>query len=272
MERSLAGMLFLVAAIAFALSGGGWWMQRILFTPDDSTPTTAAILAEPDIRREINSVVSFAAAPVIDSSQTDLGTYLETQILSTRPGAAMMGPIIEQCWNRIIGNRDDEEVTITGAQMIQIVRDEHAGDAATITLPLAPIGTLKTTRSAIGWMIPITAGLGLLAMLLGIFTRPERRDVLRGLGEFGLAMAASMVLFGYLIPVHMLTAIDNGTWTHAMPRLAMRTLPVVLGSAVIFGLGGAALILASTSGGKRRQFSTPLSVTRYRGGDNPGWS
>jgi hypothetical protein len=31
-------------------------------------------------------------------------------------------------------------------------------------------------------------------------------------------------------------------------------------------------VLASTSGGKRRQFSTPLSVARYRGGDNPGWS
>jgi hypothetical protein len=46
---------------------------------------------------------------------------------------------------------------------------------------------------------------------------------------------------------------------------------VVLGSAAIFGLGGFALILASTSGGKRRQFSTPLSVTRYRG-DNPDWS
>jgi hypothetical protein len=51
----------------------------------------------------------------------------------------------------------------------------------------------------------------------------------------------------------------------------MRTLPFVLGSALIFGLGGAALIIASMSGGKRRQFSTPLSVGRYRGDDH-GWS
>jgi hypothetical protein len=122
-----------------------------------------------------------------------------------------------------------------------------------------------------GWMIPIAGGLGLLLILLGIFTRPERRDVLRGLGEFGLAMAASMLLFGYALPVHMMTAIDNRTWTHAIPRLAMRTLPVVLGLALICALGGAALILASTSGGKRRQWSTPLSATRYRGGNNPGW-
>ena len=120
-------------------------------------------------------------------------------------------------------------------------------------------------------MIPIAGGLGLLLVLLGIFARPGRRDVLRGLGEFGIAMAASMLLFGYALPVHMMTAIDNRVWTHAVPRLAMRTLPVVLGLALICAVGGVALIVASTYGGQRRQWSTPLSATRYRGGNNPGW-
>jgi hypothetical protein len=80
-----------------------------------------------------------------------------------------------------------------------------------------------------------------------------------------------MLLFGYAIPVFLLTAIDNSTWTHAIPRLALRTLPVVLGTAAILALSGLALIFAPTSDSKRRQWSTPLSVTRYRGGDNPGW-
>jgi hypothetical protein len=120
-------------------------------------------------------------------------------------------------------------------------------------------------------MIPISAGLGLLALALGVIARPDRRDLLRGLGEFALALAASMLVFGYLIPVQFLTAIDNRTWTHAIPRLALRTLPVVLGAAAIFAASGAALVLASRAGGKRRQWSTPLSVARYRGGDNPGW-
>ena len=139
-----------------------------------------------------------------------------------------------------------------------------------VILPIPMIGTLKTTRTTIGWLIPIAAGLGLVALLLGLATRPERRDVLRGLGEFCLAMACSMLVFGYLIPVHLLTAIDNGVWTNAMPRLAMRTLPVVLGAMAIFALSGLALIVAASAGGKRRQFSTPLSVSRYRG-DNPEW-
>jgi hypothetical protein len=271
MERSLAGMLFLVAGVALAISAGGWWMQRIVFTPNDHRDTAAAILAEPEIRQEINSIVSSATSPVIGRPLPELSPWIESEILSTSAGAAMMSTITEEIHDRIIGNRDNLQIQITGDQMVEIVRDQKAAEVSPVLLPIPVIGTLKTTRTTTGWMIPIVAIIGLIALLLGVFTRPERRDVLRGLGEFCLAMTASMLVFGYLIPVQLLPAIDNGTWTQAVPRLALRTLPVVLGSAVIFGLCGAALILASTSGGKRRQWSTPLSVTRYRGGDNPGW-
>jgi hypothetical protein len=270
MERSLAGMLFLVAAVAISLSAGAWWMQRIAFTPDATRDTAAAILEDPDIRLEFNGLVAPASAPTVERTVPELSSFLETQVLTTRAGAAMMAPLIEQAHERIIGIRD-EPVEITGTQMIDIVRDQRAEDVATVTMPIEPIGTLKTMRSLLGWMIPVAGGIGLLLIVLGIFTRPERRDILRGLGEFGIAMAASMLLFGYALPVHMMTAIDNRTWTHAIPRLAMRTLPVVLGLALICALGGVALIIASTSGGKRRQWSTPLSVARYRGGNNPGW-
>lgn len=270
MERTLAGMLFLVAAVAFSIAAGAWWMQRVCFTPDSTRETAAAILEEPDIRGEINGVISGASAPVLGLNTPELSTFLETQILSTHAGAAVMGPITEEIHDKIIGNRDDD-IVVTGDEMIVVVRDQRAANVDDVILPIPVIGTLKTTRTTIGWMIPIAAGIGAIAMLLGIATRPERRDVLRGLGEFFVAMTCSMIVFGYLIPVQLLPAIDNGVWTKAIPRLAMRTLPFVLGSAAIFGLGGAALILASMSGGKRRQFSTPLSVSRYRG-DEPGWS
>lgn len=264
-------MLFLVAAVAISISAGAWWLQRIAFTPDDTRATAAAILEDPEIRLEINSVVTPAAAPLVGRSVPELGTWLEEEILSTRAGAAMMAPIVEEIHHRIIGNRDDEPIRITGSQMIQIVRNERAADAPTVTVPIDPIGTLRTMKNVVGWIMPIAGGLGVLALLLGIFTRPDRRDVLRGLGEFGIALAASLAVFGYLVPVHLLTAIDNRTWTHAIPQLAMRTLPVVLGMIAIFAVAGVVLIVTSLSGGKRRQWSTPLSVARYRGGDNPGW-
>lgn len=264
-------MLLLVAAVAFAVTGGAWWLQRIAFTPDDTRDTAAAILAETDIRQEINAIVTGATSATIGVPAPDLANFLETEILSTRAGAAMMGPHMEQAHDRIIGNRDDEPVQLTGTDMIQIVRDERAADVRPVTLPVNPIGTLKTTRTVIGWLIPIGAIIGTIALVLAFITRPERRDLLRGAGEFLLALAASLLVFGYLIPVHLLTAIDNSTWTHAIPRLALRTVPVVLGAAVIFVLVGLVLIIGSTSTGRRRQWSTPLSVARYRGGDNPGW-
>lgn len=263
-------MFFLVAAVAISIAAGAWWMQRIVFTPDATRATAAAILEEPDIRLDINSLVSAASAAAVGRSVTEISTEVETQVLTTRAGALMMAPIIEQLHERIVGLRD-EPVEITGVQMIDIVRDQRAADASTITMPVEPIGTLSNMRRMLGWLMLIGAALGLIMFLLGVVTRPERRDVLRGLGELGLALAGSMLVFGYFLPVHMMTAIDNQTWTHAIPHLAMRTLPVVLGSMAIFAAGGTLLILTSASSGKRRQWSTPLSVARYRGGDNPGW-
>jgi hypothetical protein len=271
MERSLAGVLFLVAGVAFSLAAGGWWMQRIAFTPVETRDTAYAILEEADIRLEINTVVTGAAAGTVQQSAGDLATMLETAVLSTRAGATVMMPVVRQAHDRIIGLRDDDPIEVTGNELIPIVRDQRAAEVETVTLPIQPIGVLKTTRSVLGWMIPITAGIGLLALVLGIVTRPERRDVLRGLGEFGLALAASMLVFGYLIPVQFLTAIDNRTWTHAIPRLALRTFPVVIGTAAVCAIVGVVLILASRTGSKRRQWSTPLSVARYTGGNNPGW-
>jgi len=271
MERSFAGVLFLVAAVAFSASAGAWWMQRIVFTPDETIDSTEAILRESDIRLELNTVITGAAASSLETSATELSATLESVILSTRAGATVMTPLIHQAHSRVIGLRDDEPIQVSGSELIPIVRDQRAAEIPTITMPIQPIGVLKTMRSILGWTIRVGAGIGLIALLLGLFTRPDRRDVLRGLGEFGIALAASMLIFGYLLPVQFLTAIDNRTWAHAIPRLAMRTLPVVIGTAAIFTVVGVALILASRAGGTRRQWSTPLSVARYQGGGGTGW-
>jgi hypothetical protein len=269
-ERSLSGVFFLVAAVALSIGAGAWWLQRVAFTPDATRDTTAAVLQESDIRIDLNQLITGSAAPTIEMSPAALSTMLEEIVLTSRPGAAELAPVIERIHNRVIGN-SDEPVVITGADMVPIVRDERALDAPDVLMPLDTIGVLSNFKRSLGWIALVTAVIGLIALALGIFARPERRDVYRGLGEFGLALAASVVVFGYLVPVHLLTALDNQTWTHIVPRLVERTLPVVFGATAIFAVAGAALIVASMSGGKRRQWSTPLSVARYRGGENPGW-
>ena len=173
MERTLASMLFLVAAVAFSIAAGGWWMQRTVFTPDDTARRRAAMLAEPEIRQEINTIVSQASAPCSASTPRISRRSWRSRSSSTRAGAAVMGPIMKDIHNRIIGNRDDNPVVVTGAQMIDIVRDQRAADVATVTLPIPVIGTLKTTRTTIGWLIIVAAGIGAIALLLGIATRPS---------------------------------------------------------------------------------------------------
>ncbi|MGA1052575.1 MAG: hypothetical protein ACO3WU_09795 [Ilumatobacteraceae bacterium] len=272
MERSVPGMCFLVAAVAIAIAAGSWWMQRIVFTPDSTRETAAAILSDPDIRLDINSLVSAASAPAIGRSVTEVSTEVEVSVLSTRAGAAMMGPIVESLHERVIGVRD-EPVQITGSQMIDIVRDQAAADAPSITMPVDRIGTLNTIRIALTWSMLGALALAGLSILAGLVTRPERRDVVRGIGETALAVAAAMLVFGYFLPVHLVPSIDNQTWMGLVPRLALRTLRVGLGTSAVRAVVGGLALRAAAGAGRRRQWSSPgaASPTRYRAGRDAGW-
>ncbi len=270
MERSLPSMLFLIASVAFSIAFGGWWMQRVVFTPTATRESAAAMLRDEDIRSELSTLIATVAAPALEQPTSEITVLLDTVVFSSRPGASVMAPIMERAQQLAIGDIEDP-VRISGEELVPIVRDQRAATIEPFIVPLEPIGTLRTTNNVLSWMIPISAAIGLLTFAVGVFARPERRDVLRGLGEFLLAMAVSILLFGYAFPVHFITALDNRTWAHVVPQLARRTLPVVLGIAVVCAAGGALLLLNASNGSKRRQWSTPLSVARYRGGDNPGW-
>jgi hypothetical protein len=267
-QRSLAGILFLLASVAFALAVGGWWLQRAVFSPNTNGSQTEAILDDAGIRTEITTVVAFASAPALGQSPNDVAAFVD-QIIGSHPGAAVMTDIVNEAHNRILGDHPDP-VTIDGAQLVQIVRDERAADVAAVTLPVPEIGTLEVLRTILRWMVPIAAGLGVLLTLLAFATRPERREVLRALGELGIALAVSIVLFGYLIPVHLIPSIDDSAWTQAVPRLAMRSIGVVIGAAAVFALGGLAIFLTAANSGRRKQWSTPLSLGRYR--EDRSWS
>jgi hypothetical protein len=268
-QRSLAGILFLLASVALALAAGGWWLQRAVLSPNTNGAQTEAILDDAEIRAEINTIVATASASALEQSPNDVAAFVDPIIAST-PGATVMTDIVHRAHQRILGQHD-EPVVITGEQLVPIVRDERVADVAPITLPVPDgIGTFTVLDTVLTWLVPIAAALGVLLVLLAFVTRPERGEVMRAVGELGLALAVSLVVFGYLLPVHLVPAIDNNVWTNTAPRLALRAFPVVIGAAVVLAGGGLALILASTNTGRRKQWSTPLSVARYR--EDRSWS
>jgi cytochrome bd-type quinol oxidase subunit 2 len=267
-QRSLAGVLFLLASIALSVAAGGWWLQRTALTPNATTGQTRAILDETDIRAEIVTVVAAVTAATIEQEPNEVAAFIDP-IIASQPGAALMTGIVESAHERITGMHDDP-VRITGEQMVRIVRDERVAGLDAVTLPVPRIGTLDLLRSVLTWLAPIMAILGALLALLAFATRPDKGEVMRAVGELGIALAASILLFGYALPVHLVPAIDDNTWTRAVPQLALRSLPVVIGASIVLVLGGVALIVAASGSGKRKQWSTPLAVGRYR--DERSWS
>ncbi|MCU0259581.1 MAG: hypothetical protein MUE78_01050, partial [Ilumatobacteraceae bacterium] len=241
MQRSLAGVFFLVAAVAIGIAVGVWWLDRVVFTPDATRGRTEAILDDPDIRAEVVAVVTAGTSAVVERPPEELGPFVD-QIVGSRPGAVVMAEIVADAHARVIG-ANDELVTVTGEQLVQIVRDERAVEIASLTLPVPRVGTLDALGTVVTWAPPILLGLGLLCILLGLLTRPEGRDIRRGLGELAVAIAVSVVVFGLLVPVFLVPSIDDSAWTQLAPRLASRSAAIVIVGASALAVVGLALIL-----------------------------
>lgn len=268
MQRNLSGILFLVAGIMVSLALGSWWLQRTAFTPGASSGRAAAVMQDDQIRSEVTAVVTAASAGAVETDPTELARFID-RVIGSPPGGQVMADIVADAHAKLIGQRDDP-VRITGAQMVEIVRNQAVGDLPPVTLPVAEVATFRILANTLGWAAAVTAVIGALAFLLGVIVRPERADLLRGTAEWLLATAVSLVLFGVLTPIFFLPAIDDGTWTATIPRLARRQLPLVLGAVVVLTALGTFLLIRALNAGRRKQWSTPLSVSRYR--EDRSWS
>lgn len=267
-QRNLSGLLFLVAGVMVSIALGAWWLQRTAFTPDVSSGRAAAVMQNDQIRAEITAVVTAASVGAVDTDPAELARFVD-RVISSPPGGAVTAEIVADAHARLIGERQDP-VRISGAQMVEIVRTQAVGDLAPVTLPVPEVAAFRVLGNTLGWVAAVSLVIGALAFLLGVIVRPERADVLRGLAEWLLAMAVSLLVFGLLVPVFLIPAIDDSTWTGAIPRIALRQLPLLIGGSAVFVALGLFLLVRSLNAGRRKQWSTPLAVSRYR--EDRSWS
>lgn len=259
-----------MAAVLLALAAGGWWLQRVAFTPSTSREVAHEVLQNADVRQELATVVGSAAAGAVGIPADQLATAIQTT--SQNPAAAeFLASIVADSHARLIGSGGP--VQITGLQMVEIVRDQRAAEVATITLPVEEVAALDTVRTVLRWLVPIAAVAGIAAAVLGVLTHPERADAFFGIGVFCILAAVLAMLLGYVLPAFAVPAISDNPWIEIVPAAAGAQLATVAGVSCALAAVGVVLVMAST-GFRRRttSWSSPMRGGGRYGGDQRRWS
>jgi hypothetical protein len=266
-RRGLAGFLFFIAAICLALAAGGWYLQRVAFDTARSGDLARVVLRQAPIRTEIATVAGQATAQTLGVPAGQIQSEVD-QLAQTDAGAALMRQIVSDAHAKLIGERT-APVEITGAQLVQLTRNEAVAGLPPVVLPVEEVGALSTIRQTLGWAVPIAAIVGAAALLLGLVAHPRKADAVFGIGTFCILAGVVAFVLGYVVPVHALPRLTDNIWASAIPAIARYALPVVLVASVVLAAGGIGLMLAAAAARRRRAWSAPVSI-RY--GDQHRWS
>ncbi|MFN3254853.1 MAG: hypothetical protein ACE37B_04090 [Ilumatobacter sp.] len=268
MRRSLGGLLLLIAAGLFAVSIGAFWLERVAFSPSADTDSTFEILRDEDIRKQIATLVATIDGPVLGMSPVLLSETIEG-LTERRAMATEMRRFVAEAHGRVIGDHDDQ-VVITAAEQVQIVRNEGVALMDPIVLPVEEVGSLSLLSTITRWLWLIGGPLAIVLTLFGLAIRPER-------GEFSLAFSLGcaatglmLLVMGYVVPVALLPALSDDVWVGVFPRLAANDLTFTFVGAVMFVAIGALAMFGTSGLRQRRQRSTPLASARYR--EQQRWS
>ena len=274
MRRGLAGLFFFVAAILLAISAGGWWLQRVAFSPSASRAVASEIFDIDSIQDQVVTLVSTAAADRLARPAADLEAELVRNmpaLLADQSTREVLADIVSDAHARVIGTRE-EPVTVTGQQMVQLVRDERVFDVPAVTIPVEKVGFLSTIRATLSWVVPIAAIAGLAALVLGVLAHPRKADAVFGIGVFCILAAVLAMVLGYAVPAFALPALNDGDWVDVIPAVANDELTVVAGLSVVLAVVGLLLVFGSLgSRRKTKGWSSPVRVSRYRG-EQRRWS
>ena len=268
MRRSLGGLLLLIAGGLFAVSISTFWLDRVAFSPSASTDSAFEIIQDEDIKSQIATLVATVDGPTLGMSPNLLAETIEG-LTARRAMAAEMRRFVAEAHKVVIGDSDGP-VEILPAEQVQIVRDEHVALMPPITLPVNEVGSISFVAMIVGWTWLLTGGAAIIAMLLGLFVRPERGEFAFAFGLGCIATGVMLVIMGYIVPAALLPALSEDTWMAVFPRLAAKNLTVTLLGALAFIAVGALATFATTGLRQRRQGSTPLATSRYR--EQQRWS
>lgn len=262
-RRSLAGLLFGAAFICACLALSGFLLQQAMFSPSDDRETAEAVLADTTIRDELVRVITDATATTLGRAPTELSATVR-QVLSTKSGAAIITDVLRDAHARIIGDLDDRAAVLSTQQLVEVVRDERAADVPPVTLDIEEVTSFGVVNGLLDWVVPLS-GIGVVVFLVLCFlARPERAALVRTLGLGLVLLGALVIVFGFVVPTFLPTAISDSPWARVPARVAGDAATLTVFVALVLAAGGLAMFGASTRMGRSRRWSTPVSTYRYR--------
>lgn len=261
-RRTVGGLIFAVAYVCASLAIGGWLLQRSAFDPDHTGDLAQVVLEDNRIKLAIANTVADAVAA---QRNLDQATVRQTvyAVASTRPGAELLAEVIHDAHSRLIGELNGP-VRITGAQLVQVVRNEAVGDMPSITLPVPRVSALDTMRRILRWLVPFGALLAVGFFVIGFMLHPNRAALVHSLSYGMMLLALLIALLGYIVPRFVVPSFSDNIWADVSARLANESLPLLIGSAIVFGAGGVVLLVGSGFLRRRRRWNAPLTAYRYR--------
>jgi hypothetical protein len=264
----MAGLLFFAAAILLAFAAGGWWLQRVAFTPSISRAVAREVFTDPALRGQLATVVAGAAADTVGVPANQLTLQVNSTVANPQ-AAEFLVDIVADAHARMVGAGGP--VQITGQQMVEIVRDQRAATLPAVTLPVEKVSVLDTIRTSLRWLVPLAALAGLVAVVLGILAHPARADAFFGIGVFCIVAAVLTMVLGYVVPTFLVPVLSDNPWIEVVPAVADSQLRTVAGLSCVLAIVGVVLIITS-AGFRRRKtsWSAPVRVNRY--GEQRRWS
>src|SRR5262249_30681993 len=154
--------------------------------------------------------------------------------------------IISDAHAKLIGERT-APVEITGAELVQLTRNEAVAGLPPVVLPVEEVGALSTTRQTLGWAVPIAAIVGAVALVLGLIAHPSKADAVFGIGTFCILAGFVAFALGYLAPVYAVPHLTDNVWAAAIPAIARYALPLVLVTSIVLVAGGLALMIGAAA-------------------------
>lgn len=269
-RSTLAGLLFGLAYAFASLSISGFLLQRAAFDPDNSAGTVGVVLEDGALKKElVDFIVDNTAGPLTDTpKQIEELRATVTMVAEHPDGEKLLAGIVHDAHAHLIGDQDGP-VTITGADLVPIVRSEKAGDIPPIVLPVPRVAPLAIANRILDWLVPVGAALTVVLFLLGITAHPDRDTALRWLA-YGLILVGLVVaIVGYVVPKFVVGLASKSVWANIPAHLADAALPLLIGLELLLIGGALGIFAASGMVKRRRRWNAPINTYRYT--QDRGW-